>query len=761
MRIPLRPLVLLAFAIALTTLSGVAQTLIGTVAVGYSPNGVAVNPATNKSYSVNTCGNDSSCSSGTVTEIDGATLTPTTISVGSVPIAIAVNSVTNKIYAANYGNAAGNSVTVIDGTTRATRPVNVGIAPYALAVNAVTNKVYVANFVSNTVTVIDGVSLGTATVQVGIRPVSVAVDEVRNQIYVVNQCVDQTCVNGTVTVIDGTTLGTSTVAVGPIPGSAAVNSVTNKIYVSNGGGNTVTVIDGATRQTRIVTVGNGPSGLAINAVTNKIYVPNFSDGTVSVIDGGTFVVTPVTAGPGPNAAAANPVTNTIYVTNLGTYPNYGTTVTVINGATFTTTPLTVGHGPDAVAVNAVTDRIFVTNSCGDDATCHSNGTVSVIGGVSPTALQFVLVAPCRLVDTRNPNGAFGGPPITGGTSRNFPIPQQTPCDIPAAAAAYSLNVTLVPVGAPVGFLSIWPTGESQPNVSTMNSFDGRYKANAAIVSAGYQGGVSVYASNTTNVLLDIDGYFEPVSGSTLAFYSLAPCRVADTRGPIGNLGGPYLHAGVTRRLPVLESACGIPDTAQAYSFNFTAIPRGGPVYVFTAWPDGPAQPGTSTLNAPTGTVVANAGIVPAGTHGDIDVWASNDSDLLIDVDGYFAPAGAGGLSLYSMAPCRALDTRSRGTGAPFNGMLSPPADVIDSVCQPPAAVQAYVFNATIVPATGPVYFLTLWPNGEGQPNASTLNSYDAAVTSNMAIVPTTNGSIDADAAGLTQLILDISSYFAP
>jgi hypothetical protein len=31
----------------------------------------------------------------------------------------------------------------------------------------------------------------------------------------------------------------------------------------------------------------------------------------------------------------------------------------------------------------------------------------------------------------------------------------------------------------------------------------------------------------------------------------------------------------------------------------------------------------------------------------------------------------------------------------------------------------------------------------------------------MAIVPTTNGSIDAYAYALTQLILDISGYFAP
>ena len=58
-------------------------------------------------------------------------------------------------------------------------------------------------------------------------------------------------------------------------------------------------------------------------------------------------------------------------------------------------------------------------------------------------------------------------------------------------------------------------------------------------------------------------------------------------------------------------------------------------------------------------------------------------------------------------------------------------------------------------------YLTLWPNGEGQPTVSTLNARDGFITSNMAIVPTNNGSIDAYAGGFTQLILDISSYFAP
>src|ERR1019366_10202879 len=112
---------------------------------------------------------------------------------------------------------------------------------------------------------------------------------------------------------------------------------------------------------------------------------------------------------------------------------------------------------------------------------------------------------------------------------SFPIPQQPTCKIPTTAAAYSLNVTLVPIqNGPVSYLTIWPAGEDQPVVSIMNSLDGRIKANAAIVPAGYQEAVSVFVSNTTNVVIDIDGYFAPASGSTLAFYPVTPCRVLDT-----------------------------------------------------------------------------------------------------------------------------------------------------------------------------------------------------------------------------------------
>ncbi len=64
--------------------------------------------------------------------------------------------------------------------------------------------------------------------------------------------------------------------------------------------------------------------------------------------------------------------------------------------------------------------------------------------------------------------------------------------------------------------------------------------------------------------------------------------------------------------------------------------------------------------------------------------------------------------------------------------------------------------------TGILGYLSLWPDAEGQPYVSTLNAARRGHDpSNMAIVPTLNGDVDAYAFNRTQLIIDISSYFAP
>jgi hypothetical protein len=162
------------------------------------------------------------------------------------------------------------------------------------------------------------------------------------------------------------------------------------------------------------------------------------------------------------------------------------------------------------------------------------------------------------------------------------------------------------------------------------------------VPAGASGAVDVFVNNTTNVIIDTNGYFAaPGSPGALYFYPVTPCRVADTRsvggsGLTGAFGPPQLAAGATRSYPVLSSSCGVPATAQAYSLNLTVVPP-GPMFYLTAWPTGETIPGVSTLNDLSGAILANAAIVPAGANGAIDIFVSDATNVIIDINGYFAP----------------------------------------------------------------------------------------------------------------------------
>lgn len=146
-----------------------------------------------------------------------------------------------------------------------------------------------------------------------------------------------------------------------------------------------------------------------------------------------------------------------------------------------------------------------------------NGAVTIAGvpfivtqpsTTRATGARFVAMQPCRVMDTRlgsGKNGPFGIPHLLGQSTRDIPVPAGS-CNVPASARAYSVNVTVVPP-APLGFVTLWPTGQPRPTVSTVNSFEGRVVANAAIVPAGVGGGISAFASNDTDIVLDINGYF--------------------------------------------------------------------------------------------------------------------------------------------------------------------------------------------------------------------------------------------------------------
>src|SRR5262249_62106279 len=114
-------------------------------------------------------------------------------------------------------------------------------------------------------------------------------------------------------------------------------------------------------------------------------------------------------------------------------------------------------------------------------------------------------------------------------------------------------------------------------------------------------------------------------------------------------GPPSLTGNTTRIFDIQSptSRCPVPSIAQAYSFNITVVPPGvtfpgnvnpsGALGYLTIWPTGVAQPLASTLNSFLGTVVANAAIVPAGSGGSVNVFVSNNTYFILDINGYYTP----------------------------------------------------------------------------------------------------------------------------
>jgi hypothetical protein len=123
-------------------------------------------------------------------------------------------------------------------------------------------------------------------------------------------------------------------------------------------------------------------------------------------------------------------------------------------------------------------------------------------------LPFVAVDPCRVADTRNPAGPYGGPSLAANTTRSFTITGQ--CGIPASARAVSLNFAVTTMNT-AGNLIAWPQGGSIPTISVINwNSTSVAIANAAVVQLN-GGGMSVRpntpAGGVVDLIIDVNGYY--------------------------------------------------------------------------------------------------------------------------------------------------------------------------------------------------------------------------------------------------------------
>ncbi|BDC49870.1 hypothetical protein F183_A21860 [Bryobacterales bacterium F-183] len=577
-----------------------------------------------------------------------------------------------------------------------------------------------------------------------------------------------TTVNGVQTTYGGGTADTFAAKFGTTtPPTCSYSLGSTSTTVAAAGGNisvSVTTQAGCTfsasTSSNFITISSGSPGSGSGNVGLSIAANSGAARSGAVlIAGQTFTVNqsavaaPVLSTVSPNPSTAGTLTYTL--TGTGFDPSSARVE--INGSTIIDNASLTSKSATQLVFQATLiagTNTFLVRNVTSGLTSNSVN-VTTLTPTIVTGSHFIPIAPCRAADTR----VSPGTPIPGGTFRNFTFGA---CAIPSNATAVALNVTLVP-GGPFGFLSIWPAGQQQPVVSTMNSLDGRIKANAAIVGVGAGQAVSVFATDAAHVILDVNGYFVPAgTPGALAFYPVTPCRLLDTRG--AGQGGVIPGQG-TRRIDGSTSTNCLPAAAQAYSLNVTTLPTGTLGFLTLFPDDGSPRPTVSTLNNLTGTIVANSAILRAGNGGAFNAFVTDQTHLLADLNGYFAaPGQPGALAFFPVQPCRIFDTRL--SAGPFGGPIMA-ADqtrnftVPSSSCNVPSTAQAYVTNSTVIP-NGFFGFLTLFAAGQSRPTVSTLNAIDGALTSNAAIVPAgTGGAISVYTSSSANLLMDISGYFAP
>jgi len=121
---------------------------------------------------------------------------------------------------------------------------------------------------------------------------------------------------------------------------------------------------------------------------------------------------------------------------------------------------------------------------------------------------FYTVTPCRVADTRDPAGPYGGPALTANVDRTFVVAGR--CGVPVGAKAVALNLAVTgPTAA--GDLRVFPAGAGLPLVSAINWNAGQTRANNAVIRLGASGDLTVHpdqSSGTVHFILDLNGYFQ-------------------------------------------------------------------------------------------------------------------------------------------------------------------------------------------------------------------------------------------------------------
>jgi len=342
-------------------------------------------------------------------------------------------------------------------------------------------------------------------------------------------------------------------------------------------------------------------------------------------------------------------------------------------------------------------------------------------------------------------------------------PSGTALTVPSTATAVSLNVTVVsPISG--GFITVYPCGVTRPLASNVNYVAGQVVPNGVIAPIGSNGKVCFFSSATTDIVVDVAGWFAGES-----FTGATPQRLVDSRD---GTGAPLTKLTSASPLSIQITSLGvttsagtsttIPADISAAALNVTVVNPESSGFI-TVYPCDAPRPNASNVNYVAGQVVANGVIAPVSASGEVCLFSSAASDVVVDLAGWF-----GGASFTGATPSRLVDTRD-GTGGRLGALTS--ADELNvpvrgisltvsgSAQIVPAGATAAALNVTVV-TPGASGFVTVYPCGASRPLASNLNYVAGDVVANNVIAPVgSDGSVCLFSSANSDVIVDIAGWF--
>jgi hypothetical protein len=566
-------------------------------------------------------------------------------------------------------------------------------------------------------------------------------------------------------------------------------SPTNANFTSSGGTGSITVMASDTTcpwaaQSNVswITLANfGGTGNGVVGYQVAVNGGNQRTGTITIA-GQTFTVT-------QEALVCSVTINppTLPAGTVGV--NYNQPLTATGGTAPYTYNVMVGALPAGLSLtngalmgtptNAETTTFTISTTDANGCIATRAYTLTINQAGTNAGLRFYpLARPVRLLDTRAGQSGCDAPGamIAGGTSRTQAAAGRT-CSgltIPANAKALVGNITTVESGG--GHLTLYPSDAAQPLVANSNFGPNEILNNVFTVGLGADGAFKIFVTSSTNVVVDITGYYAPPSAGGLYFHPLPrPIRVLETRQgqPGCTTTGVPIQGGFDQAQLATITCNGvtIPSSARAIVGNATSLNSGAGF--LTLYPQGASRPFVASSNFTAGQIMNAPFTVALGAMGEFMIFPTTNTDLVVDVMGYYSDQlndanGVGLLFNPLPAPVRLLETRVGQSGCYTPGAPLAAGSTRQQQARGAcggqtiaATAQAIVGNATVVFPSA-VGYLTFWPNGATQPLVATTNFTSGQVFNRHFTVGLgATGLFNIFAAAQTDLVIDVSGYFAP